>query len=363
MTGPEQKTEAPKQARQPEAPDSANSQLQDGWGRLSEQLHAEMHSIETRAIKLGSALTVDAAELYAQVFPPEKSYKLYRTSDPAESIRPADVRQGSANDCFFMGALAAVAATKPSLIKDSIAQNKEGSYTVTFAGARNAPIHVPPLTEHELSDYAKSSPDGVWPAVMEKAFGIYLSEHPDEKNKILGRANKGFMQDASNWLDNHIFDSFKDPQQLANSGDTTAAMKLLTGNAPGGLPLKDGHSVEGARSLLESSFKDSQHLPTVAAASPDNATTQALGLHPNHAYTVLNYENGMVTLRDPYGTTIANESGKTMASTDGVFQMKVEDFARAFDEVYAGRYESFMGGGEIFIGRPKFSMFGNTKKK
>lgn len=363
MANPEQKAEGTKDpARKPDVTGAGDAHPQDSWSRLSGQIHAQMQSLETRALKLGATLTVDAAELYAQLNPPEKTHKLYRTSDPLESIRPSDVRQGSANDCFFMGSLAAVAATKPSVIKDAIKQNPDGSYTVTFPGAKDSPVHTPPLTERELANYAKDSPDGVWPAVMEKAFGIYLNDHPDEKNKILGRAGKGFLQDASNWLDNNLFDSLKDPQQLADSGDTVAAMKLLTGNQPGGLPLKDGHSVEGAKSLLESSFSQTEHLPTVAAASPENQTTQALGLHPNRAYTVLGYENGMVTLRDPYGSTVANESGKTMASKDGVFQMKVEDFARAFDEVYAGRYQSMLGG-TVLIGRPNFSLFGEIKKK
>lgn len=51
-----------------------------------------------------------------------------------------------------------------------------------------------------------------------------------------------------------------------------------------------------------------------------------------------------------------------MESKDGVFQMKVEDFAKAFDEVYAGHYQS-MFGGAVFMGRPNFSMFGDLKKK
>ena len=195
MGSTEQQSDRSKEpAHKPESAGGADSHPQDRWSRLSGQLHAEMQSLEARASKLGTALTVDASELYSRLSPPEKTNQLYRTSDPVESIRPNDVIQGSANDCFFMASLAAVADTKPSLIKDAIVQNKDGSYTVTFPGAKDFHIHTPPLTERELSNYAKNSPDGVWPAVMEKAFGIYLNDQPDEKTRFSAEQTKALYK-------------------------------------------------------------------------------------------------------------------------------------------------------------------------
>jgi hypothetical protein len=68
-------------------------------------------------------------------------------------------------------------------------------------------------------------------------------------------------------------------------------------------------------------------------------------------YTVLGYANGMVTLRDPRGKTEDNEVGKHIASKDGVFTMKIDDFARAFDEVLAARTKPMFDSSAIMIGR------------
>ena len=325
----------------------------DTWSRLSGDLHAfgkQWSKLETRALEAGASLAVDAAVLYVKAFPPEAKHQLYRTADGTDSIRAKDVVQGGINDCFFTASLAAVADTAPNIIKNSIKSNADGSYTVTFPGAKDSPVQTPALTDYELKNYAKESPDGVWPAVMEKAFGIYLQDHPDEKDKILGRANKGVWQSMSNWVDNHVLDAFNShPQELADTGDSTAVLKLLTGYQPGGLSLKEAHSVEGAKSLLAGAFKQTERVPTVAAIDEGNKTTQELGLHSKHAYTVLNYANGIVTLRDPNAVAAPNEQGKTMPSKDGVFDMKVEDFARAYDEVYTGRLTPLFGGSALIF--------------
>jgi hypothetical protein len=55
-----------------------------------------------------------------------------------------------------------------------IRENEDGTYTVTFAGARSEPITVnrPTLLESVL--YTRLTECGYWPAVIEKAFGMYM---------------------------------------------------------------------------------------------------------------------------------------------------------------------------------------------
>ncbi|MBL9039566.1 MAG: hypothetical protein JNG84_13690, partial [Archangium sp.] len=49
-----------------------------------------------------------------------------------DGVSPGDVRQGALANCYFPGAIAAVAATNPEVIRDMVKDNGNGTYTVTF---------------------------------------------------------------------------------------------------------------------------------------------------------------------------------------------------------------------------------------
>lgn len=254
-----------------------------------------------------------------------------------EGIKYDAVVQGGINNCFFMAPLSSVAQAYPQVIRESIKQNSDGSYTVTFAGARDKPQLVQPLTMEEQRKFAQTGPGGVWPAVMEKAFGQYLKNNPDERERILGHSAGWFLDSA---------------QEYADSGKATEVLKLLTGYMPGGIKLKDSHNVDGVQSLLQDNFKDGKALPVVAGIAAGNETALSKGLHPEHDYSVLGYADGIVTVRDPRGRTELNISGKRMESKEGVFKMTVQDFAKAFDEVLVGRNKPVLGGNGALIMKP-----------
>lgn len=254
-----------------------------------------------------------------------------------KGIRYDAVVQGDINNCFFMAPLASVAQAEPNIIRDSIKQNSDGSFTVTFAGAKDKPQLVQALTIEEQRKFAQTGTGGVWPAVMEKAFGQYLKNNPEERDRILGHSAGWFLDSA---------------QEYADSGKATEVMKLLTGYMPGGIKLKDSHNVEGVQRLLQDNFKDGKALPVVAGIAAGNETALAKGLHPEHDYSVLDYADGMVTVRDPRGRTELNTARRSMDSKDGVFKMTVRDFAKAFDEVLVGRDRPILGGNGALIMKP-----------
>jgi hypothetical protein len=53
-------------------------------------------------------------------------------------VSPTDVKQGQTGDCFFIGALAAVAAARPDLIERMVRKESDGTYTVHF----NPPLSI-----------------------------------------------------------------------------------------------------------------------------------------------------------------------------------------------------------------------------
>jgi hypothetical protein len=283
--------------------------------------------------------------------PAKEKHPLYGDGD--KSICPKAVVQGGVNDCFFFAPLAAVANARPDLIKNAIKQNTDGSFDVTFPKAiDHKPVHVPPLTEQELLDYGHETASGKWPAVMEKAFGIYLRDHPSEREKYVPKKEEpGALRAAWNWLTSD--ETSNDVQKLADLGKSPPVLALLTGYEPGGRSLGPQQSATEVGKDLSEAFTTERKLPVVAGIAAGNQIALAQGLRPEHDYTVLGYENGVVTLRDPTGQTAKNDSGKAIASKDGVFTMTVQDFTKSFNELVIDQMHDPFAGGGIMMG-PNF---------
>jgi hypothetical protein len=275
----------------------------------------------------------------------KSTHTLYAGQDAIASIKPQAVLQGGVNDCFFFAPLAAVAATNPNLIRDAIKANNDGSFDVSFPGAKDKPIHVSALTEHELSSYGRETAYGTWPAVMEKAFATYLADNPEARKRILGHDDPGLLTKILDWA---FSNDSSDVQKILDKGKVPEVLKLLTGYAPGGVPLQNGHSVEAAKSVLNDAFSGSKAMPVVAGIEANNKDAPEFGLHNEHDYTVLGYKDGIVTLRDPNGQT--ETVGRVGPVKDGIFTMRVDDFAKCFDEVVADRMAPLFDTGALFIG-------------
>jgi hypothetical protein len=127
--------------------------------------------------KLVNEVGTDIQRTAAEAQTAGRCTDLYATKDPLQSINPDAIRQGRIGDCYFEASLAAVAKSNPELIKNSIKDNHDGTYTVTFPGDPNAKITVSAPTEAEIGLYNSSGKNGIWASVMEKAFGQYKGDH------------------------------------------------------------------------------------------------------------------------------------------------------------------------------------------
>lgn len=86
------------------------------------------------------------------------------------------IQQGVMGDCYLLASIAAVAQMTPETIKRMVVDNKDGTYTVTFPGAKDEPQTVPAPTEVELGLYNGSTENGVWGSVIEKAYGQWCQK-------------------------------------------------------------------------------------------------------------------------------------------------------------------------------------------
>ena len=234
--------------------------------------------------------------------------KLFANEEhPEKSINPNAIRQGIVGDCYFLAALASVAASNAPLIKWMVQKLDDHYYQVVFAGRVDAPIVVPKPTPVELALYAKASEYGIWPAVIEKAYGLFLVKYGKVKTVI--------------------------PAAAADAAESVyEAFDLITGQTGHweALPLL---SNEKLKALLDSAFKEHR---AVAAGTNSSKTgyTQDAKLPAQHAYSILawNSRKEELTVRNPWGRV--SDQGTALENADGVFTISLNTFRRNFVALY-----------------------------
>jgi hypothetical protein len=219
-----------------------------------------------------------------------------------DGISEADISQRGAGDCYFLAALAAVARTQPELLKNAIAQNPDGTVTVTFhSGGQRVPITVDadlPRLRLPLLDAANvyggsTTPGELWPALVEKAYAQWKGGY-----------------DA-----------------IGNGGYPAEALVALTGKAAASLMLR-GLEPTAIAARLEELSKGGA---AITATTPENV--QATGIVSHHVYTVdgaqLHEGEWWVKLRNPW----ARGEPAGFGVNDGEFMMPAKDFVNTFSSV------------------------------
>jgi len=200
-----------------------------------------------------------------------------------------DAKQGNLGDCYLIAAIAAVADKKPELIRDMIRDNGDGTYTVVFFQKNNflgfeldgfEKIEITISLDGSESAYAKIGDEigaiqETWVRVIEKAYAEWAGGYKDIEG--------GFPHNALEAI------TGIDSRDYAPSNITIGdlAEQFNNGNA-----------------LTAGSLHDYKLGPFDI---PDDSDSSALykdnTLIANHAYTItmVNEENGTVTLRNPWG--------------------------------------------------------------
>lgn len=244
---------------------------------------------------------------------PSISHDLYADRQhPENSITPDGIKQGSIGDCYFEASLAAVAKSNPTIIKNMIKDNGNGTYTVTFPGAKGEPITVKAPTEAEQGLYNHGSAQGLWASVVEKAYGEYCQKHFWRRSPFnLGGGNT--------------------PEEGADGGGRTAgSMKLLTGS-----------DTSTDMLLITSQATVARNLEAAFSGKPPKSVTAGINnsffgdqtddkFYVGHAYSITGFKpdgkgGGMVTIRNPWG-------GKD-GTTDGTITVPLATFLKNFSDV------------------------------
>lgn len=224
------------------------------------------------------------------------------------------VKQGSIGDCWFIAALVAKAKADPEAVKNMIKDNGNGTYTVTLPGRK--PVTVDRPTDAQLGYYATAGQDGLWAAVLEKAYG-----------QVKGKSN--------------LLWNTKLPQdELDGGGPMTSGIGALT-TKPVDSDLLALTRMSTTRSKLDAAFQGNK-IVTAGINKVIFADKEKMPLPTDHAYSIVGWDRSTdtVTIRNPWGNReLRDANGKALdGSDDGVFKMTLKQFYEHFGDIaYEGK--------------------------
>ena len=224
------------------------------------------------------------------------------------------IRQGKLGNCFCLAPLGALVHRDPKQVAAMYALQSNGTYRIQL-GKKS--VDVAPPTDAEIAMGAGNEGGGIWVNLYEKAVGMARNDDrpPEQRVDLPFDAERGGSAGTMlAYITGHeiVRFSFKFAKEASTSTDDFAA-KLA----------------DLRRQLTEATQQN--RLMTCGTIKP---TTP--GLTPNHAYAVLGYDvpSDAVRLWNPHGQNFqpkgepASETG--YPTTNGVFQVPVEQFVRQF---------------------------------
>lgn len=233
-------------------------------------------------------------------------------------------RQGPLGDCFFVAPVGAFVERDHAAIMRMIVENKEPtgvSYTVTFPG--HEALTVSPVTDGEIALTSSTGDEGVWLAVLEKAFGELRGRQKSAK----AGGGPGEAPEVST-------------DAIAHGGTMGSAVEALTGHGAERLglwskiqktPDAAGEVTSAARGAMVGALKAKR---LVGASTRDEKLPP--GVSPNHAYAILGFDEASdrVKLWNPHGNTFKPKGAVGIehgyATKGGIFEVPLDEFVRVF---------------------------------
>lgn len=210
------------------------------------------------------------------------------------SIAPMRCRQGMMGDCFFLAPLICLAHRSPERLLAMIGKHPEsvGRWQVQFPRSER-PISLDVPTDVEIALF--SSADGLWSVMFEMAYGtqVYRDRY-GTLTKLEVNADGGPIEDA---------------------------IGVLTGN-PVEVLAMDAVTIGEIGERLEDAMARGALVAAGTKArreDEDGVQRTPHGLVRSHAYSILDYRDGVALVRNPWGGTKGGLEGQPMK--DGVFEM------------------------------------------
>ncbi len=213
-----------------------------------------------------------------------------------ESFDSSRIRQRFQGSCVLLSTLIDLPAKQ---LREMITDNHDGTFTVHFRNGKQATVKD--VTEAERSFFSTTFEGERWPALFEKAVGTV-------------RASEGVAGG-----------------DIIAAGRTippTEAMALMTGRT-GEFRRISALGPSGLRQFLVEAQRN--HEPIIAGISETAGSTGLIG-HHEYAVKSFNPFTNMVTLRNPHGTGVWNQS---KLDENGLFEMPLKEFYNHYHNITA----------------------------
>ncbi|MBX9772626.1 MAG: hypothetical protein K2X29_14710, partial [Candidatus Obscuribacterales bacterium] len=251
--------------------------------------------------------------------------------NPKHSIVPQACTQSEMGDCVVVSSMAAIAKTHPDLIQKMIKENKDGSFDVTLPGEPKHPYHVT-LSDTEKVIYEIPNDEGMWPAIVKKAYGMHAMN--------ITQANEHRRKSAETpWWAEMLHPGTRDAVKLQENANCPADY-IGAGNFPehvlGTLTGRPTNSKWVGYTKLEDldqKLKEivDKKIPAVACSNPiilgnPLVPSKYPDVFSAHGYTVMGYDpkKKVVELRNPWGM------GQKDINSHGVFKLPLDEFKDKF---------------------------------
>lgn len=218
-------------------------------------------------------------------------------SNPRASITHKAIAQGTIGDCYLEAVIASIASSSPGKIRDMIQDNGNGTFTVTFPGDRDRPVTVNAPTEAEMGLNSEPSEYGIWPNVLEKAFGKYFVEH-------------GYLKTRG----------YSSTEGADGGGFASQSTKFLTGKNVDEYWLSGWRSSatnEKIKQELSAAFAEGRAVTCTIGSLRHGQTKD--GFTKRHVYSIIGWNpqgdnGGTLTIRNPWGNKTVGPGGTSTMS-------------------------------------------------
>jgi len=257
-------------------------------------------------------------------------------------INASGVDQSSVGDCFFESALASLANSSKGqqIIRNMIKTNKDGSYTVTFAGDKGSPVTVTAKDLEVNQNNGQVEDSAKWARIVETAFLKY--DHAEQ----YGSGLNGFLQADGIPRFGNVAYADKALQLLTGQDASTDSMGLL--NIDNREITLGNTSRANIASDMETALKNGEPITACASSLPSWLGEHNSGpMEGDHVYSVMSYDakTGTVVVRNPWGSnngTALQNVGQTKdgitSMPDGELKMSLDTFTKYFTSMnFAGQ--------------------------
>lgn len=222
--------------------------------------------------------------------------------------------QGKMGDCYFLSTIAMLAHQRPAALRALVRERPGGGFEVKFGNGRHTVVRS--VTDAELAIGASAREQGLWPIVMEKAYGQLQA----------AKVKPGSLPEGA-------------VDRMGHGGDGQWTIEAVTGHKAGFVSIKRLPAAKKASAVHEVLAKSTPRKMVVVAATGMSSKVPP-GMSSGHDYGVLDYDVKcrVVQVWNPWGHVYEPKGPAGLKfgypTQQGRFEIPLNEFVQLFVSLY-----------------------------